>query len=206
MEGLQTPTMIFAVDGVGARYPAMFWNGLCRGCGAWAVDETEICRAGAEGWSRRGLNESARLEDFQGDVGGTVALKSEVQIGDEATLHWDVAEKHSAEQHGNPGIPVLATPALAEWLELAPCAILERYLDAHEGTVGTHTDMRHLAATPIGMQVRTWAKVITVDCRRVVFEVVAHDEEERIAEGIHERFIIDKTRFLKRVAAKCRRA
>ncbi len=62
--------------------------------------------------------------------------------------------------------------------------------------------MKHLAATPVGMSVRAKATIKSVDGRRVLFDVEAHDEKERIAEGEHERVIVNMARFLEKVAHK----
>jgi len=64
-------------------------------------------------------------------------------------------------------------------------------------TVGTVVNIRHLAATPLGQQVRATAKLIEIDGRRLVFQVEAYDEQRQIGEGRHERFIVNLERFLK---------
>ena len=68
--------------------------------------------------------------------------------------------------------------------------------------MSTRIDITHLAATPIGMIVSAQATLSKVDGRRLVFDVVAHDEVERIAEGVHERVLVDEQRFLARVQEK----
>lgn len=67
-----------------------------------------------------------------------------------------------------------------------------------ESTVGTRLDVKHLAATPIGMKVYCDSELIEVDRKRLVFKVVASDERGKIGEGIHERFIVDIKSFKKR--------
>ena len=66
-------------------------------------------------------------------------------------------------------------------------------------TVGTHLDVAHLAATPVGMNVRAEAELIEVDRRRLVFSVKAYDEVELVGEGTHERFVVSMDKFV----AKC---
>jgi predicted thioesterase len=66
-------------------------------------------------------------------------------------------------------------------------------------------DVKHLAATPVGMKVRARAVVREVDGRRYVYDIEAHDEQEKVAEGTHERFQINQARFLERVAEKAKR-
>lgn len=101
---------------------------------------------------------------------------------------------------------VLATPRLIGLLEATCRNLLLAYLDPGQDSVGTHVDVRHLAATPLGIEVRLRAKIASVDGRRVNFQVEAYDELEKVAEGTHQRFIVEVARFAERVSAKARRA
>ena len=107
---------------------------------------------------------------------------------------------------GNKDVHVLATPRLVGLLEEAAIRAVEPGLPTGTGTVGTRLDVRHLAATPVGMRVRARATVREVEGRRLAYEVEAHDEVEKVAEGSHERFQIDQRRFLARVAQKAARS
>ncbi len=97
---------------------------------------------------------------------------------------------------------VLSTPHLIGYLEMTARNLIKEYLPAGWDSVGTHVDVRHLAATPVGMAVRLTAEAVSADDRRVTCRVEAWDEREKIAEGVHERFIIDIARFAARVQAK----
>jgi predicted thioesterase len=97
---------------------------------------------------------------------------------------------------------VLSTPHLIGHLELVARNLLKERIDEGSDSVGSEIQLRHLAATPVGMQVRLAAEVTAVDGRRVRFLVEAFDEREKIAEGAHERVIIDVARFAARVQAK----
>lgn len=97
---------------------------------------------------------------------------------------------------------VLATPHLVWHLEMACRNGVKPLLDPNQDTVGTVVNIKHLAATPLGMSVRFVAEVATVDGRRIDFRVEAYDEKEKVAEGTHERFIVDMERFAKRVREK----
>jgi len=110
----------------------------------------------------------------------------------------------TADALGNKGVHVLATPRLVALLELAAIRAVEAHLPPGSGTVGTRIDVRHLAATPVGMRASIRATLREVDGRRLVFDIEGHDETERIVEGTHERFQIDQARFLARIAAKGR--
>jgi fluoroacetyl-CoA thioesterase len=87
-------------------------------------------------------------------------------------------------------------------LEMTARDSLVPLLDAGYDSVGTEVNVRHLAATPLGMQVRFESEVIAVENRRVKFRVAAFDEKEQIADGTHERFVINVQRFAQRLAAK----
>jgi predicted thioesterase len=127
----------------------------------------------------------------------TTGLVGEVEIV--------VQAPDTADALGNRGVHVLATPRLVGLLEEAAIAAVQSRLPAGAGTVGTRIDVKHLAATPLGMRVRARAVVREVDGRRYVYDVEAHDEREKVAEGTHERFQINQARFLERVAEKAAR-
>ncbi|MEP7361980.1 MAG: thioesterase family protein [Acidobacteriota bacterium] len=97
---------------------------------------------------------------------------------------------------------VLATPNLVWQLELAAREAILPFLDGGEESVGTEVHIRHLAATPIGMSVAFRARVEQVEGRRVRFLVEAEDEREIIANGTHERFVVQIAKFVALLAAK----
>jgi predicted thioesterase len=97
---------------------------------------------------------------------------------------------------------VLSTPHLIGYLEMTSRNLIKQFLPEGEDSVGTQVNIRHLAATPIGMNVRFRAEVAAVEGQRVVCRVEAWDDREKVAEGTHERFVIDVARFGKRVRAK----
>ncbi|MBN1202516.1 MAG: thioesterase family protein [Anaerolineae bacterium] len=103
---------------------------------------------------------------------------------------------------GSGNVNVYATPALIALLEAAAINALAGHLPDDQTSVGTHLDVRHLAATPVGMIVRAEATLRTVDGRRLVFDVAAWDAVEQIAVGTHERFIVDRARFEAKARSK----
>ncbi|MBI1845549.1 MAG: thioesterase family protein [Candidatus Rokubacteria bacterium] len=122
----------------------------------------------------------------------------------EATL--DVGPDRTADAMGNRGVHVLATPHLVGLLENAASAVIQPHLPAGAGTVGTMVEIRHLAATPVGMTVRARATLLETDGRRFLFAVEAWDDEEKVAEGRHERFVVpDMQKFLARAMKKGQR-
>ena len=103
---------------------------------------------------------------------------------------------------GSGGLDVLATPALIALMEHAARNAVEPHLPADQTTVGVHIDVRHLAASPLGAQVRVRAELIELSGRRLIFRVEAFDAHEKIGEGTHERAIVDPARLLSRASAK----
>ncbi len=97
---------------------------------------------------------------------------------------------------------VLGTPYMIAFMEITARNSVKNLLDPGQDTVGTLVNVKHLAATPIGMQVTFRAEVIEVDDRRILFKVEAFDEREKVGEGVHERFVVDVARFASRVQAK----
>lgn len=114
-----------------------------------------------------------------------------------------VSEADTAASSGGEKLPhVLSTPRIISWMEAASHMAVVSKLDEDQTSVGTMVNMRHLAATPVGMQVRVKSELREVDGRRLKFYVEAFDEVEKIAECEHERFIIDCARFTARLEKK----
>jgi fluoroacetyl-CoA thioesterase len=103
---------------------------------------------------------------------------------------------------GSGGIDVLSTPSMIGLMEGAALNAVAALLTDGQITVGTRVDIRHLAATPLGMTVRARAELLEIDGRRLVFRVEAFDAQEKIGEGTHERAIVDPQRLLARVSQK----
>ena len=94
--------------------------------------------------------------------------------------------------------------ALCEW---AAIELIKPHLDwPREMTLGTRVDLSHVAATPPGFTVEVTAKLVSIEGRKLVFAIHARDDAEAIAEGRHERHVIDAGRFGEKVAAKQARA
>jgi predicted thioesterase len=126
----------------------------------------------------------------------TPGLVGEVEV--------EVTPEMTASAVGNEGVQVLSTPHLIGLMENASIRAIHPHLPAGAGTVGILVNIRHLAATPVGMRVRARAVLREVDRRRFVFDVEAHDDHEKVGEGIHERFQIQTERFLARAMEKTR--
>jgi predicted thioesterase len=113
-----------------------------------------------------------------------------------------VTDDRTAEAFGSGLVPVYATPAMVALMEEAAVRAVAGSLPADQTTVGTRLEIAHLAATPVGDAVRAEAALTAIDGRRLTFNVQAWDSSEKIGEGVHERVIVARDRFLQRVAAK----
>ena len=123
--------------------------------------------------------------------------------GASAEITQTVSADRTASALGNPGVDVLGTPFVLALLENAAAAVLHPTLSPGASSVGTMVEMRHLAATPVGMTVRARATLLETDGKRFLFAVEAWDEKEKIAEGRHERFVVqDLQKFLARAMKK----
>jgi fluoroacetyl-CoA thioesterase len=127
----------------------------------------------------------------------------EIPLGTKATFSLRVLPEHLANRFKDPMLPqVLATPVMILFMENAALAAIRPYLDAGESAVGTAIDVRHLAATPVGQEVRAEAEVVKVEGNRIEFKVSASDGTEQIGSGTHQRMVIDLASFNERLAKK----
>jgi fluoroacetyl-CoA thioesterase len=130
----------------------------------------------------------------------------QIPPGTKGTFTLRVLPEHLANQFKDAMLPqVLATPVMVLVMENAALNAIRPFLEAGESAVGTEIDVRHLAATPIGHNVRAEAEVIKVVGKRIEFKVSASDEIEEIGNGIHRRTVIDLQSFNERLALKSKR-
>jgi len=113
-----------------------------------------------------------------------------------------VGTRDTAPHVGSGKIGVLATPIMVNLMEAAALQAVERFMPAGHQTVGTHLDVKHFAATPVGMKVQAHAELVKVEGRTLTFRISAADEREPIGEGVHERLIINVERFDQRMQKK----
>lgn len=113
-----------------------------------------------------------------------------------------VGEEHTAPRVGSGAVHVLATPVMINLIEAAALAAVEHLLPPGTQSLGTLLNVRHVAATPVGMRVTATATVEEVEGRTLRFRVEAHDERERIGEGTHERVVVTVAKFVARVQRK----
>jgi predicted thioesterase len=113
-----------------------------------------------------------------------------------------VGEEHTAPRVGSGRVHVLATPVMINLIEAAALEAIERLLPAGHQSLGTLLNVRHIAATPVGMRVTARAEVVGVEGRTVRFRVEARDEKELIGDGTHERVVVNVAKFDQRVQRK----
>ena len=135
-------------------------------------------------------------------MGNTTQPENSIQPGLSAEIETTVTETETAAHLGSGSIAVYATPALVALMENAAVRALEGHLPHDQTTVGGQIDVRHLAATPVGMRVRARADLLEVSGRKLTFRVHAWDEVEQIGEATHIRYIVDEGKFMAKVGGK----
>ncbi len=125
-----------------------------------------------------------------------------LETGLKYTKTETVNESNTAAKVGSGLLPVYATPAMIALLEGTCAEAVANLLDEGMTTVGTKLDVEHVAATPIGMDVRCECELTQIDRRRLVFKVEICDKAGLIGRGTHERFIVDSEKFMSKVTAK----
>jgi fluoroacetyl-CoA thioesterase len=129
-------------------------------------------------------------------------MGAKLDIGRSYQSQTRVEEWMTAEKAGNRGVDVLSTPMLLQLIEAAAVQCLTPMLSSGEISLGAYIDLTHLAPTPVGFIVRTEVEIIGVNGRRVNFAVAAFDEREKVAEGTHERYILERSKFLANLEEK----
>ncbi len=120
----------------------------------------------------------------------------QLELGLQGKQELTVEMKDTAAQYGSGLVEVYATPAMVAIMEKTCLESVLPFLPEGHGTVGIKLDISHSKATPVGMKVTCESKLVEIDRRRLVFEVVASDEQGEIGRGSHERFIIDTEKFM----------
>ena len=125
-----------------------------------------------------------------------------MEIGAKFKVSIKVEEKDTAMRYGSGTLAVLATPRMIALMEESAYKCIEKYLDNGQSSVGTYLDVKHLSATPVGMEVYAESEITEVDGRKVVFSVKAYDAKGLIGEGKHERFIVLSEKFVAKTYQK----
>ena len=129
-------------------------------------------------------------------------MVGELHPGLEGEAQVEVQEGNTARHLGSGNVQVFATPEMIRLMEMACVAAVDHLLPKGYRTVGIGINVRHLAATPIGMRVTARAKLLQAEGKRLTFQVEAHDDVEKIGEGTHWRAIIEVEKFRERAERK----
>ncbi len=121
------------------------------------------------------------------------------------TVHKTVTEADTAARVGSGSLPVLATPVLIAWMEEAACGCCAALPEEGTTSVGTEMNMRHTAASPVGMSVTVTAELTAVEGRILSFRIYAEDTAGEIGEGSHTRAVVRAERFMEKTNAKLTR-
>jgi fluoroacetyl-CoA thioesterase len=127
---------------------------------------------------------------------------SKLQPGLTGFARIHVGVEQTAPSIGSGKVPVLATPVMINVIEAASLAAVEHLLPPGHQSLGIHLDVRHFAATPIGMHVEATAELTGIEGRTLSFKVEAHDDKEPIGGGTHQRVVVNVARFDERIHRK----
>lgn len=126
----------------------------------------------------------------------------EITVGMRGEVSTLVEREDTAQEVGSGSLLVYATPCMIALMEGAACEAIAAALPGTKTTVGTEMNVRHLSATPVGLEVRAVAEVIEISGSTITFQVDAFDETGSIGSGIHRRVIVTSQRFLDKAYEK----
>lgn len=126
----------------------------------------------------------------------------EITVGMKGEASTLVEKEDTAAEVGSGSLLVYATPCMVAMMEGAACEAIEACIPDGSTSVGMELNISHLAATPVGMEVRAEAEVIAVEGKIITFAVTAYDEAGKIGEGTHKRCIVNTQRFLDKTYEK----
>ena len=126
----------------------------------------------------------------------------EITVGMKGEASTLVEKEDTAECVGSGSLLVYATPCMVALMEGAACEAIADCLSDTKTSVGTELNIKHLSATPVGLEVRAEAEVTAVEGNTITFQVAAFDESGKIGEGTHKRVVISTQKFLDKVYDK----
>ncbi|WP_066500793.1 thioesterase family protein [Abyssisolibacter fermentans] len=124
---------------------------------------------------------------------------SNLKIGLEARVEKIVTDKDTAAEFGSGDIYVFASPVMIGLMENASLNAVDKELGNEYSTVGINVNVNHISATPVGQKVYAVAKLIEIDGKKLCFKVEAYDENKKIGEGTHTRYIVNIEKFLNKI-------
>jgi len=129
-------------------------------------------------------------------------MRVKLEVGRTYSTQSRVEEWMTAEKAGNKGVDALSTPTLVQLIEDAARACVAPALDEDQVTLATHVDLEHRRPVPVGFILRTEVEVVLVDGPRISFAVQVFDEQESVAEGTHERYVMTRAKFRSKLEEK----
>lgn len=126
----------------------------------------------------------------------------EITVGMRGEVATTVEREDTAQVVGSGTLLVYATPCMVALMEGAACEAVAPALPDGKTTVGIELNIKHVSATPVGLDVTACAEVIETDGKVITFKVVASDEAGVIGEGIHKRAVVSTQRFLDKTYEK----
>lgn len=126
----------------------------------------------------------------------------EITVGMKGIVGTDVEKADTAVEVGSGSLLVYATPCMVALMEGAACEAIEEAIPEGQTTVGIELNIKHLAATPVGMEVRAEATVTAMEGKIITFEIRAFDEASLIGEGTHKRALVNCDKFLEKTYNK----
>ena len=123
----------------------------------------------------------------------------ELEIGIKKEMEFTVREEDTASFLGSGDVSVLSTPAMISMMENTSRLLVQEKLPEGYTTVGTHVDISHLKAAPLGAKIIIRSELIKQEGRKLLFKVEAFWKDAKIGEGTHERFIVNREKFLKKL-------
>ena len=127
---------------------------------------------------------------------------TEIKIGTTFKSCSIVSSEQLACTVGSGNLEVLSTPMMIALIENAAMNCIAPFLSDDESSVGTAVNVSHIAATPPGVMIYANAEILSVDGKKIEFKVEAFDSKDKISEGTHTRFVIQKERFMQKVNSK----
>ena len=125
-----------------------------------------------------------------------------MEAGIKNRIEITVTEERTAGAMRSGTLPVFATPAMIALIEETCWRSVADQLDAGQGTVGTQLNVAHVSATPVGLKVYCESQLVSVEGRKLTFEVNVYDEKGLVGKGTHKRFIIDDEKFMQKALSK----
>jgi len=122
-----------------------------------------------------------------------------LKVGMKNESRFIVEEKHTAAAYGSGTLYVFSTPAMIGLIENSALNCVDSIIGEKYSTVGIHLDVKHIAATKMGQKVRAISELIEIEGKKLIFKVEAFDEEKKIGEGYHSRYIIDFEKFMNKL-------